>query len=263
MFVSGYGSLPSPAVLWVTIERKPFQKKMLLLQLHCVKWARSWSNKKNKKKRNRNRIRKNFGKNPKVSILLALYFLTLLDSFLYLVLQNYTWTAIKESENHWAKPRHHSGVLITFKSIWHVVFVKLTQLPRFVLSLLLSEVLSPKGWPIKASRQACRYFNYLVWLGKGVQWSNVNNIKMMSKNISNALSLAYPKFCVGSWLAWFQAQLYSQELSCSVLAKVIIESSHEAFRALFIWSMYHYYHYHYYYRYVNITITIITIINFT
>ena len=149
-------------------------------------------------------------------------------------------------------------------------FAELAYLPRFVLSLLLSEVLSPKGWPIKASRQAWRYFNpwryfnYLVWLGKGVQWSNVNNIKMMSKNISNALSLAYPKFCVGSWLACFQVQLYSQELSCSVLAKVIIESSHEAFRALFIWSMYHYYHYHYYYRYVNITITIIiTIINFT
>ena len=32
----------------------------------------------------------------------------------------------------------------------------------------------------------------------GVQWADVSNMKMMSKNISSPLSLAYPNFFVGS-----------------------------------------------------------------
>ena len=35
---------------------------------------------------------------------------------------------------------------------------------------------------------------------KGVQWGDVNNMKMMSINISSCLSLAYSNICVGSWV---------------------------------------------------------------
>ena len=33
---------------------------------------------------------------------------------------------------------------------------------------------------------------------RGVQWDDVNNIKIMSRNSSH-LSLANPNFCLGSW----------------------------------------------------------------
>ena len=33
---------------------------------------------------------------------------------------------------------------------------------------------------------------------KGVLWGDVNNMKMMSGNISSSLSLVYPNFCIGS-----------------------------------------------------------------
>ena len=32
---------------------------------------------------------------------------------------------------------------------------------------------------------------------KGIQWGNVINMKMMSRNISHPLCLAYPNICVG------------------------------------------------------------------
>ena len=71
-----------------------------------------------------------------------------------------------------------------------------------LLLLLLSALLSPKGWLIKANPQAWRYFNSGSQAAVGhmlselvsVQLGEVSNLKMMSRNISSPLSLTYPIF---------------------------------------------------------------------
>ena len=76
-----------------------------------------------------------------------------------------------------------------------------------LLILLLPEVLHLKGWRIKADPQAWMTLTevinqlYRVYcltglVFKGVPWGDVNNIKIMSKNISSFLNLTYPNFCV-------------------------------------------------------------------
>ena len=111
-----------------------------------------------------------------------------------------------------------------FFKIWFLFFVLFFLL---LLLLLLSEALSPKDLSIKASPQAWRYFKpdsqtalrrmLSGHMFKGVQWGDVNNMKMMSRNISSLLSLVCSNFCVRS-LSWSQAQPYSREFPSSVLA---------------------------------------------
>ena len=77
------------------------------------------------------------------------------------------------------------------------------------LLFLLSEVLSPKDLPIKASLQTWRYFNLgnqaalqrMLPDCEHAQRSSVgplNNMKMMSRNISRPLCLGYLDFSIGS-----------------------------------------------------------------
>ena len=71
--------------------------------------------------------------------------------------------------------------------------------------LLLSEILSPKGWPKKASRRPDDILTQTVkqpygvsyltgHVFKGVQWAKVSNIKIMSRTISSPLIPVYPNF---------------------------------------------------------------------
>ena len=80
-------------------------------------------------------------------------------------------------------------------------------LSLLLLILLLPEVLHLKGRRIKADPQAWMMLTHVinqlysvycltVLVFKGVPWGDVNNIKIMSKNISSTLSLTYPNFCV-------------------------------------------------------------------
>ena len=50
------------------------------------------------------------------------------------------------------------------------------------------------GRPVGALTQAVKH----PYVFKVVQWGDVNNIKMISRNINTPLSLACPIFCVGS-----------------------------------------------------------------
>ena len=78
-----------------------------------------------------------------------------------------------------------------------------------VIIVILSEVLSPEGRSIKANPQAERFFNpdsQAAWQRSSCDWAlahrstvgDGDNIKMMSRNISGCLSLAYPSACIGS-----------------------------------------------------------------
>ena len=64
-------------------------------------------------------------------------------------------------------------------------------------------------YPIKANLQVWRYFNPIqaaLWCMLSdcpefteVKWSDMNNMKMMSKDIGSPISLTYPSFCIGFW----------------------------------------------------------------
>ena len=130
-------------------------------------------------------------------------------------LQKYKQTALEKYETQLAKPRHHPGVPITFKSSWHdAAACFLLNLHIFhdfffyhyyyskYLELktgLLRQARRPGDTLIQAVKQSYGICCLTGHVFKRVQWLNVNNMKMMSRNISNPLSLAYSIFCVVSW----------------------------------------------------------------
>ena len=76
--------------------------------------------------------------------------------------------------------------------------------PLNYIFVLSSELNSTTGWSIKRSPSPWRYFNpgSQAVLRARVQRRTVghlSNMKMMSRNISRPIALAYPFFCIGSW----------------------------------------------------------------
>ena len=75
--------------------------------------------------------------------------------------------------------------------------------PLNYIFVLSSELNSTTGWSIKRSSSPWRYFNpgSQAVLRARVQrrtMGHLSNMKMMSRNISRPIALAYPFFCIGS-----------------------------------------------------------------
>ena len=126
---------------------------------------------------------------------------------------DYTLLFWKSNETMWEASQRNCVI-----TLWNM-----PQTFRFsflLFLLLLSEVLSTKDRPVKASLQTRGYFNpgsqaalpvccLTENVFKEIQWGVERSMKMMSRNISisSPLSRAYPSFCVGSWAGAKQSRI--------------------------------------------------------
>ena len=67
-----------------------------------------------------------------------------------------------------------------------------------VMTSQLWQVRRPGGTLIKAVKQSYNVCCLTGHVFKGVQWGNMNNMKVMPRRIGN-LCRAYPNYCIGSW----------------------------------------------------------------